>query len=451
LSDEPVAKPPRTWRRRVARIAAWTLGTLFALVVALVALVYYVGGTQSGLPYAIAQLERLSGGRLAIEGATGALLSTLHVATLRWRGDTTTLVAHDVVVDWDPSALARRELHVRGAGARAIELAVAASSGGPATLPPSLGLPLAVVVDHASVTTLDYALGERKGRVTGIAFAYRGDARGHRLDDVTLAFLRARITAHATLDAASPFALAGAVGVAGSDDWTGYGADATLGGTLARVLVAASGRARDARFDARAALTPFAAAPLDTLDVDATNVDPAAFAASLPHATLALDVHARPAPDGFTGTLTLANATPGTIDADRLPLTTLAATFAQQGEVVSLSAIDARAGDGSVRGDAALDVAHGTTSATLALTNVDLAALHGALVRSRVSGTLRARVDAATQAYDGDLADRARGLALAFAARVADRRVALSRARLTAAAGMLDGRGELALDGARDF
>lgn len=448
---EPTAPPKPAWRRRTARAAAWTLATLLALVVALVALVAFVGGTQSGLPYAIAQLERMSGGRLSIEGATGALLSTLNVATLRWKGDTTTLVAHDVVVDWDPAALARRELHVRSAGARTIDIAVAPSAGGPSALPSSLGLPLAVAVDHASVTTLDYALGERKGRVTGIAFAYRGDARGHRLDEVALAFPRARITARATLDAASPFALAGAVGVAGDDEFAGYDASATLGGTLSRIVVAARGRARDARFDAHAAVTPFAAAPVDTLDVDATGVDPSAFGAALPHATLALTVHARPARDGFTGTLTLANATPGTLDADRLPVTALSATFAQQGTVVSLTGIDARAGDGNVRGDATFDTARATTSATLALAGVDLRALHGALVASRVSGTLRARVDADAQAYEGDLADRARGLALAFAARVADRRVALSRARLTAAAGTLQGRGELALDGARAF
>ncbi len=450
MSDSS-ATPKRTWRRRTARAAAWTLAALFALVVALVALVAFVGGTQSGLPYAIAQLERLSGGRLTIEGATGALLSTLNVGTLRWKGDTTTLVAHDVIVDWDPAALARRELHVRSAGARTIDIAVAPSSGGPSSLPSSLGLPLTVVVDHASVTTFDYALGERKGRATGIAFAYRGDARGHRLDEVTLAFDRARITGRATLDAASPFALAGAIGVEGSDAFAGYGANATLGGTLSRILVAANGRARDARFDARAALTPFATAPIDTLDVDATGVDPAAFGAALPHATLALAVHARPARDGFTGTLTLANTAPGTLDADRMPVTTLSATFAQRGQVVSLGGIDARAGDGNVRGDASFDVEHGTTSATLALAGVDLRALHSALAASRVSGTLRARVDADAQAYEGDLADRARGLALDFAARVADRRVALSRARLTAAAGTLQGRGELALDGARAF
>ena len=70
---------------------------------------------------------------------------------------------------------------------------------------------------------------------------------------------------------------------------------------------------------------------------------------------------------------------------------------------------------------------------------------------SRVSGGLRARVDAAAQAFDGDLADRARGLALNFAARVENRRVSLTRARLVAAAGTLDGKGELALDGARAF
>jgi translocation and assembly module TamB len=455
LSEPSSAVPPpvpqRAPRRRALRIAAWTLAGIGVAVIALVALVALFAGSETGLPYVLGQLERYSGGRLTIEGAQGSLWSKLNVATLRWKGDATTIVARDVVVEWDPGALTRRELHVIALGARTIDIAVAPSAQSAGALPRSLGLPLGVVVEHASVTTLDWALGARKGRATGIAFTYRGDAAGHRLDGVTLAFARGRIVGNVRLDAASPFALAGAAGFTGSDDWTGIDAQARMGGTLARIDVDAQGAARDARFDARVRLTPFAAAPIDTLDVDATAIDPATFDAAWPHASLAVGARARPTADGFAGTLSIVNAAPGALDADRLPLSSLASSFAQRGTTVELTGIDARLGNGRAHGQATLALDHGEASADLALEDVDLRALHGALAASRVSGGLRARVDAAAQAFDGDLADRARGLALNFAARVENRRVTLTRARLVAAAGTLDGKGQLAFDGARAF
>ncbi len=447
----PQSKPPRKPRRRALRIAAWTLAGVVVATFALVALIAVFAGSQTGLPYVLGQLQRYSGGRLVIEGAQGSLFSRLNVATLRWKGDTTTIVARDVVVEWDPGALTRRELHVIALGARAIDIAVAPSAQSPGELPRSLGLPLGVVVEHASVTTLDWTLGERKGRATGLAFSYRGDAAGHRLDEVTAAFARGRIVGNVRLDAATPFALDGDAGFTGSDDWTGIDAHARMGGTLARIDVDAQGAARDARFDARVRLTPFAAAPIETLDVDATAVDPATFDAALPHASLAVGARAHPTADGFAGTLSIANATPGALDAERLPLASLAASFAQRGATVELSDIDAGLGNGRAHGQATLALDRGEVRAELALEDVDLHALHGALATSRVSGGLRARVDAAAQAFDGDLADRARGLALNFAARVENRRVSLTRARLVAAAGTLDGKGELALDGARAF
>ncbi|MEO6748281.1 MAG: hypothetical protein ABI294_01685, partial [Casimicrobiaceae bacterium] len=434
------------------RTLLWTVLGLIVLCIALVAGVAWFASSGSGLPYAIDQVRRLTGGKLEIEGAHGSLLSKLEIRQLRWHGATTTIVAHDIVVEWQPAALAHRELRVDTLGARAVEIDIAPSADTPAVLPRSLGLPLDVVIGHASVGTLDWKLGERAGHVTGIAFGYAGGAREHRVDGVTLAFARGRVSGDASIDAAAPFAVKGTVTLAGSGDLANVGARATLAGTLARIGVAAGGHANDARFDARAQLTPFASTVLDTLDIDATNVDASAFDAAWPHSAFALEARARPASGGFAGSLALTNAAPGRIDDTRIPLQSLSASFAQDDKAIALRDIDARVpGGGRISGkvDIALDTR--AASATLALAGVDLNALHGALTHSSLSGSVRATGNAKSQTVDADLADRARALSLAFAARIADAHVTLARARLVAAAGTLDGHGEIALSATRAF
>ncbi len=427
------------------------LGSI-TLVIALVVGIGLFASSQAGLPYVIRQITRLTDGKLEIDGARGSLLSKLQVDELRWRGTATTVIARDVVVEWQPSALAHRELRVNALGAQSVELAVAASDESSAALPRSLALPLVVVIEHAGVTTFDWKLGERSGRVSGIAFGYRGDAREHRLSDVTLAFDRGRLRGNASVGAAPPFATAGKLAFTGSDDLADVAADATIDDSLARIGVAAMGHAGDARFHALAQLTPFAAAALDTLDVDASKIDLAAFNAAWPHTSFTLKAQARPAAGGFAGTVSLANADPGRIDAARIPLQSMTASFAQDGESVTLRDIDARIpGGGRVRGGATIALDTHAANATLTLAGVNLNAIHASLAASRVGGSLRASIDASSQSFEGDLADRSRALSLAFVARVADQRVTLARARLTAAAGTLDGHGEMALAGARAF
>ncbi|MEO6927656.1 MAG: translocation/assembly module TamB domain-containing protein [Casimicrobiaceae bacterium] len=446
--------PPvvRSRGRRAARAALWTFGAAVVLVIALAAGLAMFASSGTGLAYLLAKVTQLTDGKLTVTGARGSLLSRLQLAELRWNGATAKIVARNVVLEWQPAALARRELHVDALGAQSIELSIAPSDDAPAQLPRSLGLPFDVVIVHASVTTLDWKLGERAGRVTGIAFGYRGGAREHAVSDVTLAFDRGRVSGDATLAAAAPFALGGHLAFAGSDDLRDVSAKATIDGVLARIGITADGHARDARFTARAQLTPFAAAMLDTLDLDASNVDVAAFDPGWPRSSLALRLHARPAADGFAGDLALSNDDAGPIDAGRIPLRSLSASFAQRAKTIELRNLDARIGGrGRVSGSMTVALATHAATAALALDAIDLHAIQGALVASRVSGNLRVSGNADVQTLDGSLTDSARALSLAFAARVADSRVTLSRAHLAAAAGTLDGHGEASFAGKRPF
>ncbi len=446
---------PRHWPRRVIRSLFALACIVLAGIVVIVASVLFLASTDTGLDYLVKRVERLTDGRLSISGASGSLLSRLAIRELRWRGPTATIVAQDVFVEWQPAALASRELRVDALGANRVDLAIAPSGAAAGAssdvLPRSIGLPLDVALSHVSITTLDWQLGERKGRVTGIAFGYHGNARAHRLDDVTLAFERGRVTGNATLGAAAPFPIGGAIGFAGEESLAGIEARAKLDGVLARIGVSAEGTAGTARFDGTLVATPFAAAPFDTLDVDARDVDLASINPAWPASALTLGVHAKPAAGGYAGTFALDNPRAGRLDQQRVPLESASGSFAQHGDTLSLTGLELAAAGGRASGSATVQLEGGATQATLDLAGIDLARIDRSLVATRIGGRLSLAGDARSQTASGRLADAARGLALELDARLAERRVTLSRARLTAPGGVLDGTASLALDGDRAF
>ncbi len=381
------------------------------LVAALVALVLLFAAvtTDTGLPFVMREIARLTDGRLTVSGATGSLLSTFRAQEIRWNGPTTRVVARDVLVTWSPWALSNRKLAVSTLGAGTITVDVA-SNDTPATLPQSLGLPLAVAIDHASVTTLDWTVGARRGRVTGLAFGYTADEKMHALTSLLLGFEQGQVAGNVTLGAARPFPAGGRIAFTGSERLAGVTLDTRLGGTLAALTVDADGRADDATLKGHVELTPFAPAPLARLDVDARNVDTARFVAALPATRIDATLHATPARDGFAGTFTLVNAAPGRLDATRLPVERIGATFAQTAARLQLTDLDvALAGGGRARGRGDIALSGAATSTwSLELAGVNLAALHAALVPTQLAGRVDATLDGAVQRVEGNIADRGR-------------------------------------------
>ncbi|MBS0320825.1 MAG: translocation/assembly module TamB domain-containing protein [Proteobacteria bacterium] len=454
MNAPPPAAPARpTPRVRLGRIAARATIAVVVAALASVLLFFAAITTDTGLPYVMREIARLTDGRLTVDGASGSLLSTFRARELRWQGPTTRVIARDVLVTWSPWALAQRRLAVATLGAGTIDVKVASDGASPATLPDSLGLPLDVAIDHASVTTLDWAVGERTGRVTGIAFGYTGDARTHALTSLLLGFEEGHVAGNVTLGAAKPFPAGGRIEFTGSDRLAGVTLATRLGGTLAALTVDADGRADDATVTGHAELTPFTPAPLARLDVDARNVDTARFVPSLPATRIDATLHATPAPDGFTGTLSLVNVAPGRLDAARLPVESLRATFAQSAARFALSDLDvALAGGGRVRGRGDITLAgdHASTW-SLELAGVNLAALHSSLVPTRLAGRVDATLDGAVQRLEGNVADADRRLALDFAARLADGEAVLTRGRLGTAYGSVEATGRVALAEPRAF
>src|SRR6185312_6995375 len=105
---------PKPRRRRGTAIA---LGLIALVAVAIVALVGFAL-SERGLTYIADRIVARSGGRISIEGASGSIAGTMRFRRVTWRGADATLVADDVVVDWNPGTLLHRHLSIHGLGAR---------------------------------------------------------------------------------------------------------------------------------------------------------------------------------------------------------------------------------------------------------------------------------------------------------------------------------------------
>lgn len=162
-----VPKPPRRWLRLVVVLAG--------LVVAAIGGGVWFLGTQAALDMLLASAVARSQGRLEIQGATGSLLSTVHIDRLQWHGDDVKLDATAVALTWSPTDLLSRRFNAQGFAARDLTVTLDTSAGA-STLPADLVLPLEVTIARAGIGHIDWTAGGRHGAITGLAFGYAGGA-----------------------------------------------------------------------------------------------------------------------------------------------------------------------------------------------------------------------------------------------------------------------------------
>ena len=444
----PPAAPPR--RRRRPRLIHVSLGT------AVLAVLAFAGGvafllSEAGLPFVIARIIEQSGGRLSVEGPSGALASTMRFRSLEWNGPEATITANDVVVEWSPLALFSNQLAIRGLGASRLSIAIKPSTG--ATSPPaSLVPPIGVEIAHAAIATLDWQAGPRRGRITGLEFGYKAGADVHRVDGLRLVSEFGALEGDATLGASAPFPLAGTIAIVGDGPLTGAKLDTTLAGTLAAIALDAKGTLRGATLAAQVGLTPFATTAFDQATVALRDVDLTTYLDTLPVTRLTLDLVVQPASSGFDGRFRAANERPGPLDERRLPFTVLAGRFAYAADKLMLTELAGDVdGGGKATGEGTIDLSSRDAGSRwrLAVRDLDLSRLSRQLAATRLSGTLAADVDGTRQTLSGDLSQKS--MALAFAATYAERRLDVARVRVEANGGIATGSGRIALDAPRAF
>ena len=447
MTTQDAPAPPKPRRRRGAKIA---LGVVVLFAVAIAGLVGFVV-SERGLPYIVERIVAHSGGRVSVEGASGSIAGTMRFRRITWRGTDATLVADDVVVDWNPGTLLHQHLSIHGLGARHVDLAIKPSSdGAPASPPTDLALPVTVDIDRLAIGRLDWHTGPRSGSIEGLELGYSGDRAAHRVRNLALVSEYGALRGDIEVGAHAPLPVAGRFTLQGDGPLANANVDVTVNGPLARLGVAASGRYRDATLALQAIATPFATTPFASATGDLANVDASAFDASLPHTRARLHLAFAPQGDGIAGTVELVNEAPGPIDAQALPLARLAAKFTLDRDALELAGIDAALAGGTARGDGRIALrGDRSVHAALTIADVDLARLQSKLAPTRLAGRIVADADAKRQTLEGDV--RYRDMAFAFAAAVADKRVDVSRFRASAGGGAVEGSAQLALNDANDF
>ena len=452
-STAPQAPAPRRRRaRRVLKhVTAWTLITVVAVVLFVAALLT----TQVGVDLLTGELVARSGGALEIDEVTGTLVGTVRAKRITWRGKATKVEATDVALTWNPAGILRRGIVLGGLGARALTIDVE-PSGSAASLPESLALPIDVLIERLAVGSLTWRVGTGHGMMEGLEFAYRGGAVEHRMSELRVVTRVGTLTGNATLGASSPFPLAGTFGLQGDESIKNAQINLAAAGTLSSLALDLNGRAAEGHVFGHATIAPLASVPLVALEVNATDVDLAAWNSALPETRIAAKINAQPADGGVAGTVAATNERGGELSGGRTPLRAFSAHFAWRADAVEFDEIAAELeGDAKVAGKARIALGGPAASGSFVLDVRDLDAhqLYAPLVSTRLAGRLSAELTPGSRNVSGNLVDGRfpGGVAVDFAATFDERTLDLTRLVARASGGVLAGSARIGLDGERAF
>jgi translocation and assembly module TamB len=447
VTDPPSAPPPpprkrRHWLRNFA-IA------LLALVAIIAALGYWIVATPGGAQLLLNRVAGMLGEGTKIEGVEGRIGGKLNIKSIVIDRPDLYVRVDDVELDTSPRI--GGPLVVHRLYARSVEVRTA-DTGAAASLPASFKPPYRVRLEDGRVGTL--RLGKLKGDpakdlvLRDIVLRGEGDTREWRIAQaaVTTEYGTARVSG--TVGNARPFTL----DVDGSFDGTlqerAVKVTAKLKGTLQSFVADVAGDVSGTKATAQAVVEPFSKPPLKSATVSARDVNLAQFAANLPATRLAIEAKLVPEGAGIAGPVRIDNAEPGSWDRQRLPFTVASARIVADAERVDVSGLAVTLlGGGSASGRATLRGA--TVEADLRVADVDLAALHRELQKTRVTGRVAVSADRSGQRFDVALKDPR--FEIEGRAGIADQRLEVETARIRTGGGAVTAKGAMALAGRKEF
>ncbi|MFA5682476.1 MAG: translocation/assembly module TamB domain-containing protein [Hydrogenophaga sp.] len=433
----PPAAPPATPRRPRLRPLRWLATALLVLAVAAPLALWWWAASPSSLATTLSWAQRYlnsqpgGAGSLVVEGAVGSLRHGGQVALLRWTQEGLTVQADDVRLQWHDALwftlLAQRRLAPDAVHLGRLSIVDERAPTEDASEPPAgaelpLRLDLPWSIDALSVrggTAIELA-GLRGHYAYGPAPAGLGTPQAHQLRLDTLRWAEGSYQGHLVLGAQSPMPVQlqarGQVRVP-VPEGTPQDLDATLDaqGTLAHASAtldarlqlrqaSATGGDAPAALDARARLQPWnTQQPLAGLQAQLQQLNLAGLWPGAPHTALSGQATADSSPNGhWQARLALDNARPAPADQQGLPFSHLQLAAQQQGAQWTLSELQARIGDGVLRGQASLDAGagplwQGPWSGRLQIERIDPARLWSLLAPGRLDGTL----DAQTHTTEG--------------------------------------------------
>jgi translocation and assembly module TamB len=461
--------PPRAPRRVWPRVLAAVVATVVVVVVLAAAAGYWLLATPGGAQFLGGRVAGMLGQGARIEGIQGRLGGMLRIHAIEI--DRPDLFVHvdDVELDSAPLDAFHGTLDVRHLAARNVEIRTASSQAA-ARAPESFKPPYPVRLEDGRVGTLRIGTitpEEKAARDPAAKRAAReaarakdvvlhdvvlkgaGDDRAWKIDEASVASELGTARVNGTLGNASPFAVDLHGDFAGRLEKRAVRVAATVGGTLQRLEARAEGDLEGTKATVRATVEPFSSVPVKALRLDAAALDLAHVKPGLP--ATRLDVHAdlAPAGNGFAGPVVVRNAAPGAWDKSALPFVSADARVAVDADgKAEVSALRvALLGGGSATGR--VQASKAGIAAELQLASVDLAALHGKLQKTQVSGKVSIAGDAGAQRFDVALKDPR--FDVAGRGTLAAERLAIETVTVRTGGGSVTAKGGAALAGDRAF
>lgn len=432
--------------RKLARLLMFATIALVLLVCAGVVWL----GTQSALERIADMAVSRTAGRLIVEGARGTLVGPMSFARLGWRDGGLSVIAEDVDLDYRPLRLIDGTLAIRDVKVGNLVVDVTPSTdSSTTTLPERIALPVDLDIGRVDVRRVEWRIGERDGALVGVQFGFVARPREIVLSALDARWIGGALAGDVRMGAQHPFPLSGKLGLALVDPNPETSVAATLSGTLEALQVEADATIAQTPATARVTLAPFARQPLVEAQVDARQVDLHALRGTLPATKIDLALQAKPTASGFAGTLRASNADAGPIDRERLPISSIEGAFALDGDRLAFSNLTARGAGGHIAGSGDVDLATTRNRWDLRVEGIDLALVHGALVKTTLAGRIRADVERDVQRVDASVSDR--DIALDLKARYDGATLQAESFTARSRGSVLEGKGELRLDAARPF
>ncbi|EJL88347.1 hypothetical protein PMI16_02525 [Herbaspirillum sp. CF444] len=435
------------------------LASVVVSLLALAATAVWLVGTDSGARNAWRVAVWAMQGKLSGNLVGGNLAEGIRLRDLRYRDATMQLDIDRIESSWRLS-LRQRRLTVSYLHVGTVDINKQPTPPTPTVLPASLSLPLALDLNDISLQQLRLQTGTSVTELSGLQLHGTSDGVQHTLvlDKLTTAFGQATALLH--LNGKQPFATSGGIELAGLYQQEKlqekFQLAAQLSGSLEELGIALSATGDKLNGSADIVATPFAAVPLKKAKVDLQHVNPQTFSPGAPKADLRLQADLAPAAGAtadnlrVAGDVTIVNAIPGSIDQQRLPLTSAKASVDLGVDSQQLSNLHiALLNKAGITGKGQFRPADKAGSFDFRIADLDLHAIHRELKTTMLRGPLTVQLKPDAQDIVLTLQDAVYNVQ-ADATITADK-VTLNQVLLTAAKARLELAGTLGTVGAMDY
>jgi translocation and assembly module TamB len=387
------------------------------LVLVLGGTVGWLVGTESGLRWAMQFAQRTIGGKLQLNNPRGALAGTMRFDRIAYMLDSTTIEAFGVEIRTDAIALRKRTLALeRLHSDRVVVRLSSAPSAEPASkpaLPTTLALPLAVRIDAATVGAIEVVRDGATTRVRDLYLSYKGSGSEHRLQSLRANTEFGYVGAAGSVATTRPYKLDFGLallrlGTDAAANKAPVGAmdlpanlRVHLSGSMREPTAIAHAQLAQAQASIRARLAPFDRdwpQLLQSLDLDASDIDLAKLAPGLPQTALMLQATAHGGTFQLEGNLALRNAQAGPFDRQRVPVASLETHFTTDLASAAFAQlkVDFAAG-GALSGTGEMHREPLSGRVDLTASRIDLRAFASNLRATSLAGPLRAVVEGPQQ------------------------------------------------------